>query len=233
MSSDYLFKTKTATEHTTSLASFMPGGRPFLAAKIEGSTLRKMLAGLALELAREDTTLNDITYEHDISQTTQLIEQWESALGIPDDCFNNTGTLLERRRNVIIKLSSSLQTAQDFIDLAAVLGFVIQIKTGSERGIFPFNNTFPIYFFDTPQSARFTEIFFVYTVSLPNVFPLDFPINFNGNATDLLKCLFTCMSPANVLVIFNFLLPDEGAIITENLRNYFYLQDGSGFIVTQ
>lgn len=226
-----LFKPKSVEDQTDSLASFMPGGRPFLAARIDQTNLRKLLYGLAFELYRVENTLNDITYEHQIDKTTGLIDQWESALGIPWSCFGNTGTIEERRSNVLLKLKMhGIQTEQDFKDLAALLGYVIDIQHGSDRGIFPFREGFPIYFFDSSMTARFTQIINIYTINLPNVFPLDFPINFDGDSSRILECLFNKLIPTSVKTIFHYELPAEGALITESLSYYIVAEDGTTFI---
>lgn len=221
-----LFKEKSVEEQTTSLASFMPGGRPFLAARLPSTTLRNMLYGLSGELFRADNQLNDITYEHQIDQTTQLIEQWESALGIPDHCFGNTGTLAERRNNVIIKLGHmGVQSAQDFIDLALLVGYVVHIIPGADRGVFPLG--FPAYIFDRAQTARFLMVTVVETLEIPLHFPYDFPIVFGSGINTVLECLFRQLKPANVELAFEYILPDELALITEDGFYYLALEDDS------
>ena len=221
-----LFNDTTQTDETNALASFMPGGRAFLAAKLPSTTLRTLLYGLAAELVRVNAQINEITYEHQIDQTTLLIEQWESALGIPDCCFTNTGTLAQRRENVLIKLAScGVQSKQDFIDLAALLGYTVTITPGAERGIFPL--TFPLYFFDCAQTARFLMIVTVDTTQVPNTFPFTFPFTFGSNIITGIECLFGKLKPANVEIIFEYRLPDERAFMTESGYYYIGTEDGS------
>ena len=221
-----LFKEKSVEEQTTSLASFMPGGRPFLAARLPSTTLRNMLYGLATELFRSHNLLNDITYEHEIGQTTQLIEQWESALGIPDHCFVVADTLAKRRTNVLIKLGAmGVQSEQDFIDLALLLGYAVNITSGAERGIFPLN--FPAYVFDRPQTARFLMITTVQTLDIPLMFIYSFPIVFGTGINTILECLFRQLKPANVEIAFEYELIDENALITEDGYYYLALEDDS------
>ena len=221
-----LFRSKSVEDQTTSLASFMPGGRAFLASRIPSSTLRTMLVGLATELYRADNVLNEITYEHQIDTTTSLIEEWESALGIPDHCFVVADTLAERRDNIIIKLrASGVQSEQDFIDLAELLGFTVYITAGADRGVFPLG--FPAYVFDRPQSARFLMITTVETLAIPLTFAYDFPIRFGTGLDGVLECLFRIVKPANVELAFEYTLPDEGAFITEDGFYYLALEDDS------
>jgi uncharacterized protein YmfQ (DUF2313 family) len=225
-----LFTDKTQEQATDSLVSFVPGGRPFLAARLTGTKLRALLTGLASEILRADGIINEITSEHEITTTTSLIEEWERALGIPDSCFSNTGTIQERRLQVLAKLAKmSLQTDQDFIDLAALFGVVVSVVAGADRGLFPFELTFPVYLFDTPQTARHTLVVVVETTNAPNVFPLEFPIIFGSNLEGLIECLFRKLKPANVEIVFEYVLPDEGALITES--GLFYLATESDDIL--
>lgn len=221
-----LFRDKTVEDQTNSLVSFMPGGRPFLAARLPSTTLRKMLLGLGYELWRTENVMKDITDEHYITTTTDLIEQWESALGIPDHCFEVAETLADRRRNVLIKLSMSVQTEQDMIDLATLLGFTVSFEQGADVGLFPFDTGFPIRFFANPQTARFTHYIYIDTLVFPNVFPLDFPIIFGDTFFNLMECLFRELSPQNVELVFTYQLPDEGAFMTETGRYYIGLESG-------
>lgn len=232
--SDQLIKDKTLEESADGLTSFMPGGRPFLAARLPGTKLRGLLLGLGNELLRAESTLNEMVKEHDIRTTTNLIEEWERALGIPDCCFSGTGTIEERRLHVLTKLASmSVQTAQDFIDLAQLFGFVVEITPGADPGIFPFgssiqsreNSVFalgfpsifnyvdtdivtssflPLRFFADPQTARFSQIVTMHVEGGLNTFALDFAIQFSAGLTNIIVCLFNRLKPANVELIFEF-----------------------------
>lgn len=225
-----LIRTKSVEDSTDSLVSFLPGGRPFLAARLSGTKLRSLLIGLATELLRVDGTLNEIGREHDITTTTQLIDEWERALGIPDSCFKGTGSLETRREQVRIKLAATgLQSAQDYIDLAALFGYTVEITAGADRGLFPFSLAFPIFFFDAPQTARFTQIVTITTTEVPNLFPLSFPISFINDMVSIIQCLFNKLKPSTVVLKYEFTLPDEGALIDES--GYYYLGTEDGDIL--
>lgn len=195
-----LFKDKTDSQQQEMLASFVPSGRPFLAKRFPQATLYKLLWGLALECGRAEGLLNDITLEHEIYQTTYLIDQWESALGIPDDCIPIGSTIEERRRNVLIKLGAmGLQTEQDWVDFIAMLGWTATIRTGRCYGILPFSCTFPFYFFAQPSDARFDWEITV-DFGVPRcIFPFAtlFPLCFSDGVTNILTCLFDKLKPTN------------------------------------
>lgn len=194
-----LFKNNNLDETTNSLAAFMPGGRVFAGKNRDGATLRKYLTGLAIELKRVEEMMNLISHEYDITVTTEFINEWESAVGIPDDCFDGTGTLEDRRKAVLAKFAlMNLTTEQDFIDLAALFGVNITITTGIDEIRFPF--TFPVLMFSTEKAARFTMLIEFDTVL--ETFPFTFPIPFGEGIIGLIRCLFDKLKPANVRIIY-------------------------------
>lgn len=195
-----LFKRRDIEQYTDSLADYMPGGRLFAAKTVQDSNFRKLLRGMSGELFRVNGLLRDFSDQILPDQTEKFISEWESAVGIPDDCLKGTGAIEERRRDVLVKLAASgIQTEQDFIDLAALYGVTITIRPGVETITFPL--TFPVIFFDTLQDARFT-IIIEFTVPDTSRFPLTFPIVFGSGEIAVLECLFNKLKPANCNVIF-------------------------------
>lgn len=177
------------------LAMYLPGGRLF-----RGSNLRAFLTGIAEEL---ETLQGKIDLYHDDfkpGNTQYFIEDWEQTVGIPDDCFPGTGDIDTRRRHILIKLASlGVQTAQDFIDVAALFGITVTIKSGSINGNFPV--TFPMTFYQSDVAARFT-IVVQHSQQTPNTFTLTFPFVFGDSALAITECLFNKLKPANAQVIF-------------------------------
>ena len=194
-----LFRINTKADITDSVSAFMPGGRIFQAKNDSASTLRNLLSGLAVELFRIDEQMNLMSEDYDINLANQFIDQWESAVGIPDSCFDGTGTLQERRQTVLAKFAKmNLTTEQDFIDLAALFGVNITIIQGATVGTFPM--TFPFVFFPSGTAARFTM--FVDFDTVLETFPLEFPIPFGNSTIGLIECLFNKLKPANVEIIY-------------------------------
>jgi len=178
----------------------MPSGPLFAAKSVQDSNFRKLLRGMAGELFRSNGFL--ISYSEEVipDLTVKFISEWESALGIPDDCFSGTGTIDERRRDVLVKLASSgIQTADDFVELAATFGVLVSVNSGIREITFPL--VFPIVMFTTEKEARFT-IVVRFTVEAANKFPLVFPITFGSGEIAILECLFTKLKPANCDIIF-------------------------------
>lgn len=167
--------------HVQALVAYIPNDRTFEAKNIEGSNFRQLLRGVAGELFRAQGYLTTLELEYLPDQTTLFIPEWESFVGIPDDCFLGTGTITERRRDILVKLSSlGVQTAQDFVDLAAVFGVVVTVTAGAVPYTIIVN--FPEFVGDS--------------------FPYSFPIVFGDTVQGLLKCVFDKLIPAHSKVIF-------------------------------
>ena len=193
-----LFQRRDLEEYTDSLAAYMPGGPLFAAKYLQDSNYRKLFRGMAGELFRA----NGLLREYDIlpDTTIKFIAEWESALGIPDACFKGTGTINERRRDVLAKLAAlGVQTAQDFVDLAAIFNVDVTVRGGSVNGCFPL--VFPIILFDTEKDARLT-IIVQFTVDVANRFPLTFPFPFGDGDISLIECVFRRLKPANCDILF-------------------------------
>lgn len=194
-----LFKQNTQNDITNSTAAFMPNGRVFAAKHEIDSDLRKFLNGLSKEFFDIDEQINLMSQDHDINETVEFMDRWESAVGIPDDCFDTNKTLEERRTQVLAKLAKmNLTTEQDFIDLATLFGVNVTIRSGKDASTFPM--VFPIILFDTEKEAKFTMV--VEFDSATNGFPFTFPITFTDNENELIQCLFDKLRPANVQIIY-------------------------------
>ncbi|MEE9222974.1 MAG: putative phage tail protein [Nitrosomonadaceae bacterium] len=124
----------TKTEMISSLAAYLPGGELFEAAFIPGTNFNALLAGLSGELLRAENFMFLYNSQFIPDDTTVFIEEWESALAIPDDCFiiDESDTNEQRRLNILVKLASlGVQTVDDFENLAAILGFAdVQVLPG-------------------------------------------------------------------------------------------------------
>lgn len=185
-------------EHTQALADYLPNGRVFEAKNIKGSNLRDLLTGLAGELQRVQDYLCVIEKEYLPDQTVLYLDEWEKALGIPDNCFGDSTTESDRRRDILAKLTAlGVQTAQDFEELALLFGKVVTVTPLSEEAFPPYNVPF------TPVSlpeSRFTIV--VTGVNLvTNLPPYDVPFT-PGNDASIIECLFNQLKPANCTVIF-------------------------------
>lgn len=202
MTNSLSFAAQTIEEQALLLAGHLPDGEAWRNKFNADANLGKLVIGLAAEYLRVSTLLEESLSEVDAATTIQLIEEWEQSVGIPDDCLEASGSLEQRRENVISKLGNygGVQTAQDFVDFAEFLGFDVRISNGVTNGVFPLQ--FPIAFYGSRKEAVHTII-----VDLEEeraVFPLSFPILFSPSVTGIIECLFRKLAPANCRVIFRY-----------------------------
>jgi uncharacterized protein YmfQ (DUF2313 family) len=197
------FKLRNSDQQTNTKAQYMPNGLIWEAKQKAGSNFRNLLAGLCVEIARLEEKQNEIYKEMNPQETDALLSEWEALVGIPDECFPLADTIEERRKNLIFKLTASMNgTAEDFENLASILGLTVKVKTGVEEITFPM--PFPIPMIGTLEEAGFVMIVDFIGVSLPNSFPLTLPITFTADPTSAVKCLFDKLKPANVMIIYRY-----------------------------
>jgi uncharacterized protein YmfQ (DUF2313 family) len=118
----------TAADYLEQLKTLLPPGQAF--PREAGTTLHALLDGMSLELARVDARGEDLPLEAIPSSSSELLVDWERVAGLPDKCSGVLEETLQGRKNVLMaKLSSTGgQSAPDFIELAASLGYVVTIE---------------------------------------------------------------------------------------------------------
>jgi hypothetical protein len=197
------FVENSSARNTQSLANYMPGGPLFRAKNIGGSNLRRLLQSFTLELGRVEGKLEELADEYYIAETSNLIVEWENALGIPDECFKTTDASIElRRKQVIAKLAlMNLTSAPDFVALAAFFGVRVEILNGADVGDF-FPMTFPFFLFGSIKEAKFTMIVHFLDIERPtNAFPVTFPFKFELSEAQFILCLFNELKPVPVNIV--------------------------------
>lgn len=194
-------------ELTDSLARYLPPGRIYAAANIQNTSFRRLLEGLSVEIGRVEDIVSDIRGGTVPDSQLLCIAEWESALGLPDECFTETDTLTdaERRTQITLKLASlGVQTAQDFVDLAAVFGVTATVRSAS--GVSPFPLTQPEFMPDpTATEARF--IILIKMIYPPAVHTWNWVWTlgvhpWSDQALDTLKCLLERLRPANCIILY-------------------------------
>ncbi len=195
-----LFKQITVIDQTNSLAHFHPEGDPYDSRWEPLAVLRKFLEGLSGELKRVHDGMNDLSCDYDINESTELITNWESAVGIPDDCFPGTGTIEERRTHVLLKLAKmNVQTAEEFVELAIALGFLDVEVIPLQSIAFP---PYDVPFLPTSAPASRFIILVTGTDIVPNVPPYDVPFTPSAQNSSVLQCIFDIVKPANCTILF-------------------------------
>ena len=205
-----LFKNRTWKDHTESLANYLPNGCIYDAKRIPSSNTYKYLRAIASELMRFYTLCEDVATEHEINVTQNLINEWESALGIPQSCFRHIRekTIEERRLHLLMTIHDLFAvSAEDFVNIASLLGYTVELEPARLHGSFPM--AFPLYFFDSQKTVKFTMIIHLPPTQLPVGFPLEFPIKFITADNILIRCLFEQLKPAYVNTYYIFDLPPQ------------------------
>ena len=196
------FTPNTVEENTQALADLLPQGIAWEAKNIEESNMYKLLRALSKEFTRVQSKINEFVTEHNPETTTNLIEEWERAVGIPDDCFSNTVSLDLRRKQVVAKFAKmNVQTAQDFIDLAAYFGYRVTIKNAEDGSIFPM--VFPFILGEQDWLINTMLVKFIDLDTPNNTFPITFPFTFGGDE-NIITCVFNKLKPATVVIIFQY-----------------------------
>lgn len=195
-----LFKLHTRAQHADSLANYLPNSRLFSPAKFtDTAELRKLILGLAGELARVEKNTSDLFEQRDITTTRFLIDEWESAVGIPDDTFPGTGTLEERRNHVLIKFIMSVQTCPDFENLGRIFGY-------NDISVTPLSaNQYPPYdvpFYPQSNPGNYFVVLVTGTHILESVPPYDVPFDVVYGSS-FIQTLFNKLKPANVRFIYS------------------------------
>jgi len=166
-----------------SFARMMPVGGSWDAPYIAGKNYRNLLKGIGGEMNRFQQLVQTIATTYIPNLTNSVIDEWETFLGIPDECFVITidTTNAERRRNILIKLAFlNLQTEQDYINLGIQLGLIITLE---------------------PQGGSVLKV--VFSTGAIDGFPYTFPFEFEivTNA-GIYECLVNKQKPAHVQVIY-------------------------------
>ena len=183
-------------EHADAVAAYLPNGPLFEAKSIGGSNLRGLIKGLAGEFKRMQDAISLLQSEYLPDATSVFLEEWESALGIPDECFNGTGSLAERQTWVLAKLASmGVQTESDFEALVVVFGLTADVIPG-----YTYGRAHPGYFADD-KTARHSLVV-EFTVLSPDVFPYAFPLTFGSARLGLMRCLLSRLIPSDGQIFF-------------------------------
>lgn len=197
-----LFDPYTVDEQHLMLAYHLPIGRAWQRGFSRDSNLGKYLIGIGMEFYRFQVLSQKVATNMDLSKVNDLLIEWEKSVGLPDSCFSTAVSIEERRKQIDAKFSKfgGVQTAEDFIRVAALFGMDIDIYPGLSVGGFPLQ--FPIVFFASTLEASHT-IFVVILggTSGDSYFPLPFPIPFSAGGSTFLRCILTKLAPANVNVV--------------------------------
>ena len=192
-------------QQVTLLARTLPDGRVWRSKYDRTRVLGRLVAAFAEEIARTFSRISDfVMKELDPNRTRQLILEWEESAGIPDDCFDRSADLDERRRRVVQKLSNfdGIITRADIEGVLADFGEQIQIVPGNSTNAVLLG--FPAPPHTTSQLKQIKHTLAVRVTSDAPAFALPFPIEFATELSGLVQCLMRRITPANVALKFFF-----------------------------
>jgi len=185
------------SEETDLLGGYLPSGPVFASKMNTDSNTFKLIKAFAKSFSRLSSTQELLQEEVMPDRTNLFLDEWERAVGIPDDCFAVGDTNESRRHFILMKLAHmGIQTNLDFVNLAAeVFGLVVEVESGHIS--WGLGNP---HFFGSEKESRFTIVITFQNSS--EAFPYTFPLPFGSGETAILECLYTKLKPANCNVLF-------------------------------
>lgn len=93
------------------------------------SVLQRLLLAFGKSLARAHHRADDLDREIDPVKTHELLERWETVLGLPDKCSGALETTLQGRSNAVVAklFATGGQSVEFFQGVARSLGFDVTI----------------------------------------------------------------------------------------------------------
>ncbi|MBA4081466.1 MAG: phage tail protein [Erythrobacter sp.] len=118
---------RSEADHAQMLRQLLPCGAAWDFAP--DGTFARLLEALAAEFARIDVRAIELMDEADPRTALETLIDWERVAGLPDACTGQPDNVRERQIALVQKLTSIAgQRPADFIDLAALIGFEIDIE---------------------------------------------------------------------------------------------------------
>lgn len=116
-----------AGRYAEQLARLLPPG-PLFQPNV-GPNLKAVLEALALEFERVHGRVEQLLREQAPRSTSELLGDWERALGLPDNCAGSSSSTDVRRAAVLARLAvPGGNTRSDLVRLALTLGYPIDIE---------------------------------------------------------------------------------------------------------
>lgn len=203
----------TGLAHTTVMAHF-PFGHAWVALVTVGKIMYLLVKAISQAFEDAWAFLGLTSRELDYRTTTQMLVEWETAVGLPDNCLPVGQTVEERRQWIAFRLNKRRWSRlADWYELAALFGLQVRITPGFEvQKPSLFKQVFPIPVRLLPKLGRFRVYIDVLGQEYGG-FPYDgtsitehkFPIPLGGYTGDFggFQCMIERVKPANVLIVWN------------------------------
>jgi uncharacterized protein YmfQ (DUF2313 family) len=111
----------TADDFLHQLLALLPPGKAWSREGV--SILTSVMDGIAPEFARVQDRADALQLELDPNTVTEMIDEWESANGLPDDCQDPLSTIEQRRAALISRLREAQgHNPADYVAMGVALG---------------------------------------------------------------------------------------------------------------
>lgn len=125
----------TLAQYTGALKNLLPRGRVW--SRENTGIQHGLIEGLAKSFHQMDKDAVQLLIEAFPSTTTDLLDEWNETVGIPDPCFGAPESIEQNRQYIVAKLiADGGQTVNYYKSIAASLGLNIKIRefSGSTPG---------------------------------------------------------------------------------------------------
>lgn len=118
----------TVDDYRQALQALIPSGRAW--PRASDTVQASVLQALAASFQRSDGEATGLLSGSLPKTATIMLPEWESALGLPDDCSIGEVDTIAKRQNAIVSklISTGGQSKSYFIGIAAAMGYTIDIK---------------------------------------------------------------------------------------------------------
>ena len=193
--------TRTEEKQQRITANYMPSGDAMAAKNIAGKNLYKQINAHSKSFGRIESAINDFLSGIVITESADMVDDWEDLLGIPDESFFEEKTNEERRRYCVFKLSAEgVATKSELEWLLGVYGIACTVYPG----LYFYNNYDPrVGYFSNIKEARFTIVFGIdilntEAAAIDGSFPWTFPHSFESGRISIARNFMREIIEANV-----------------------------------
>jgi uncharacterized protein YmfQ (DUF2313 family) len=197
-----IIEQRTQQEQARIIGNYLRNDKLHEAKNNPESNFFKILLGLSVGWLEIRNSAKQIIDNYNINNSLLLIEEWEKAVGIPDEIFDIAADIETRRKNILLKIAGSRATTDvQFERIAQILGFNINVVDGFTASSFTYK--FPILLL-SEATRPFAIVVEVDKKYKTEGFPFVFTFNFSIDLLGVLKQLFDKIKPAHCKVFFNY-----------------------------
>ncbi len=188
---------------------FMPRGKIYNQAKIEGSNFNKIIkwiSNIFFEIIEE---INKVYKGFFISQSKDALNLFKRDYGIPNNIFYEAGRIENGKDIYALKYLTKGNTKESFQKVANLYNADALIEDISTNPTILSNTTnrFPLNFFKGIKFSNLKEsdgvnFLFITLITNEEPFPYKFPIKFGRPLTNKIKNIFDLMRPAQVKIFY-------------------------------